>query len=352
MSVKGIHWAQDIHGVGPYKKCLLLNLGEAHNIHTGLCIIDQVMLARDSDMTDRTARKYLKELADDDKLISRNVVRTGSGWQTHYVLHFDRSEPQRVVGSRKDVPAQKRELSRKLHSGSNQVSAGTQVPDPSGTQVPDPSGTCVPAHKEHEGYTKDSRSSSGKKPDKPDAPSTKKPKGEDDTEILESFDRLWSLWPALGKERSASKSDCLDQLRRSAKTGSAPAIVEAARRFVAKTADQYVPGLHRWLKQRRFEHFLPPDLVDMAQTEHRAGQPTAAPQAKPSDDPMDWATAVKRYALDGVWSQKRLGARPDEFGYRGPLAPVEVLLATGNFGFADPRGLKDTIDRLRAAQHP
>ena len=348
MSVKGIHWAQSVHGVGPFKKCLLLNLGERHHIDTGICTVDQMMLARDSDMTDRTARKYLKELEEQDKLITRKLMRSGKGWQTHYVLHFDRTEPQPVEGSRKDVPAQKPALSRNAASGSNEVSAGTQLPDPTGTQLPDPTGTCVPAHKEHEGYTKDSRSTSDLKSDTSGSRKTKTPPPlVDDTPILEAFEKLWAIWPAKGRERSQSKADCLHQLRRCAKLQPVASLVIAARAFAAKTEAQYVPGLDRWLKQGRYEHFLPKDLAERA-----AAAPREAPTESPPDrdgNPVDWDAAVAKYVRSGIWP-RHLGDRPDDPDYRGPLAPLEAIMANGKYGQLHVKVVAMNIDRLRAAK--
>lgn len=351
MSVKGIHWAQSVHGVGPFKKCLLLNLGERHHIDTGICTVDQMMLARDSDMTDRTARKYLKELEEQDKLITRKLMRSGKGWQTHYVLHFDRTEPQPVEGSRKDVPAQKPALSRNAASGSNEVSAGTYVPDPTGTQLPDPTGTCVPAHKEHEGYTKDSRTTSDLKSDTSASRKSKTPPPlVDDTPILEAFEKLWAIWPAKGRERSPSKADCLHQLRRCAKLVPVASLVIAARAFAAKTEAQYVPGLDRWLKQGRYEHFMPKDLAERAAQPQPSG--AASARAEPLDrdgNSVDWDAAVARYVRSRIWP-RHLGDRPDDLGYRGPLRPLETIMANGRFSDMDVKVIRLNIDRLRAEQ--
>lgn len=345
MSVKGIHWAQSVHGVGPFKKCLLLNLGERHHIDSGICTVDQMMLARDSDMSERTARKYLKELEEIDQLITRKMVRSGKGWQTHYVLHFERSGPQDIVGSRKDAPPQKPDLRRHHAAGSKAVSAGTGAPDPSGTGAPDPSGACAPVHIEHEGYTLDSRLKSDSEESDTSKPSRKSKArdGGDDTATLEAFATLWTIWPTKGRERSRSKSCCLDQLRRASKQQPIAAIIAAARLFVGKTEPTYVPGLDRWLKQGRYEHFLPKDLAE------RAASPTSdGASASPAPE-VDWSAMVARYIRSGIWP-RHLGDRPDEFGYCGPLAPIDAVFATGRFGMADKVGLKANIDRLRAAR--
>lgn len=153
MSVKGIHWAQEVRGVGPMKKCLLLNLGERHHIDTGLCIVDQETLARDSEMAVRTVRKYLAEL-EAEGLIARKIVPSDLGRITHYELHFGVLRPQDVEGVRQTAPDPENGGGPANQEGVRQTApdgSGNCVPDGSGTQAPDGSGNCVPVHiRKHE----------------------------------------------------------------------------------------------------------------------------------------------------------------------------------------------------------
>ncbi len=110
MSVAGIHWAQDMRGVCPYRKALLYALGERHHKDANIVDCDQVMLAQDAGMTDRTVRKYLKMLVDDGLI---TVVTDGR--RNRYRLHLSRKKPlskpkaetQDVVALRKDIPESK-----------------------------------------------------------------------------------------------------------------------------------------------------------------------------------------------------------------------------------------------------
>lgn len=156
MSVKGIHWAQDARGVGPMKKCLLLNLGERHHIDTGLCIVDRERLADQSEMSVRSVGKYIAEL-EADGFLTRKVLPSERGRITHYELHFDVKAPQALEGVRQTTPDPSADADDPNPGGVRQTApdrSGKQAPDRSGSSVPDPSGNCVPPkrqlHEEHE----------------------------------------------------------------------------------------------------------------------------------------------------------------------------------------------------------
>lgn len=156
MSVKGIHWAQGCRGVGPMKKCLLLNLGERHHIDTGLCIVDRNRLAEESEMSVRSVAKFIAEL-EADGFLTRKVLPSERGRITHYELHFDVSTPQSLEGVRQTTPDPSDEGDEANSGGVRQTAPDgscTSVPDGSGSSVHDRSGTCVPSkrqlHEEHE----------------------------------------------------------------------------------------------------------------------------------------------------------------------------------------------------------
>jgi len=71
------------------------------------------------------------------------------------------------------------------------------------------------------------------------------------------FDRLWHLWPDRGRERSKGEVLCRAAFEVACSEHTADRLIAAANAFLAKTEERYVPGLHRWLQTRRFEHFLP-----------------------------------------------------------------------------------------------
>lgn len=172
-----------------------------------------------------------------------------------------------------------------------------------------------------------------------------KPKPPVAASVRAEFDQLWKLWPTPGRERSKSRDHCLEQFAKSAQHAPAPHIVEAAAAFVRKQDPKFVPGLHRWLGDRKFEHFLP----QAAQLPLEPAAP-ANPGGGARDrngDPVDWAAVVKRYVKHGDWPN-RLWGRPDGHDYRGALEPLEAIMANGQVGDLDVNMIRLNIDRLRA----
>lgn len=228
MSVKGIHWAQEMRGVCPYKKALLYALGERHNKDTGLCCPDQVMLAQDAGMGERTVRKYMA-LLEADGLIERRIVSTPAGRETRYILKFDRRTPQNVGGVRQVVPQPKRQV----------------VPDPvrqdmpdvgSGTLAPDGSGNCVPVQKDTKEHEQAKTPAVDLKP---------------------AFEALWAAWPAKGRERSKAKAKVFDQFKLAAAAPGGDAIVASAKAWLRGKDPAFTPALDRWLRDGKYEHHLP-----------------------------------------------------------------------------------------------
>lgn len=63
----------------------------------------------------------------------------------------------------------------------------------------------------------------------------------------------------------------------------------------------------------------------------------------------EWDDHVRRYLRTGSWP-KELGPRPDEIGYRGPLAPLEAIMANGRVGDLNVEYIRINIERLRVHQ--
>lgn len=294
MSVKGIHWAQEMRGVCPYRKALLFALGERHHKDQNIVVADQVMLADDAGMTDRTVRKYLT-LLESDGLISRRVVGIpGGGRRTHYILAFDRRKPQQNGPDRKDVPVSKPER--------NSAPVRKEIPlyeiDQTGTSLPDRSGTCVPFPKDTIEHAV-SPSSEGdiRKPSK------------QKREASPEFDRLWAVWPAKGRKRSLAKAKVQAVFTRLIAECPADSIIAAAKAFVRETDHQFAPALDRWLKDGKFEHYLPSQAPVAVET--------------------DWPAVLADWLANKGWPEA-LGPKPHEPGYRGPLEPLRALIAGKN----------------------
>lgn len=75
-----------------------------------------------------------------------------------------------------------------------------------------------------------------------------------------AFGELWSIWPTPGRKRS-SKKKAGGAFKRASRTRSSDDILRAARLYVRsadalKDGGQFVPGLHTWLGEERFEPWL------------------------------------------------------------------------------------------------
>lgn len=165
--------------------------------------------------------------------------------------------------------------------------------------------------------------------------------------VRSEFDQLWKLWPTPGRERSKARDHCLEQFAKSAQHAPAPHIVEAAAAFVRKQDPRFVPGLHRWLSDRKFEHFLP--QAAQLPLEPAAPENPGGGARDRNGDPVDWAAVVKRYVKFGDWPNKLWG-KPDGHDYRGALEPLEAIMANGQVGDLDVPMIRLNIDRLRAAR--
>lgn len=174
-----------------------------------------------------------------------------------------------------------------------------------------------------------------------------KPKPPVAASVRAEFDQLWKIWPKRGRERSKSRDLCLEQFAKSAKHAPAPHIVEAAAAFVGKQNPDYVPGLHRWLSDRKFEHFLP-QAAELPLEPAEPANPGGGARDR-NGDPVDWAAVVRRYVTSGDWPTKLWG-KPDGNDYRGALEPLEAIMANGQVGDLNVPMIIVNIDRLRAAR--
>lgn len=129
-----------------------------------------------------------------------------------------------------------------------------------------------------------------------------------------TFDAIWAMWPRPGIERSDSKAKVLEEVRKAIAVCPRDQLIEAARAFVAKTEARYVPGLQRWLRNGKFEHFAP-------QAPRAEVQP-----GLPLDDSALWLDAVRRWQGGHAWPIAKLGPSPTEDGFRGPSAAIDLAI--------------------------
>ena len=133
------------------------------------------------------------------------------------------------------------------------------------------------------------------------------------------FAKAWSAFPETGRRRS-SKQQGRTVWRKAAKAAGGDGRLLAAVRAFADSDDArrdggaFVQGFHRWLRDGRWEHFLPPD-----------GPP--APGLLPLvEDP--WPKRLRNYAdpKNREWRELEWGPRPGRMGCK---APPELQRAHG-----------------------
>lgn len=290
MSVKGIHWAQNMRGVCPYRKALLYALGERHHKDQNIVVADQVMLADDAGMSSRTVRKYLRLLEQDGLVFPRVVGLPGGGRVSNYTLAFGRTRPLSAGPVRKDVP----DLEKEKLAGSKRKTSPDQKPDRNGKHVPDQSGSCVPFPqdtKKHEVSLSNERDGKQRRKPKTFLPDDWQPE-DHHAPLAQSLkftrqqyelarDNFRDYWTDKGRHKSAKKSD--------------------------------------W--PRAFTNWLNNQAVYW-KTERQK----PAPWLEKAVSGTDWPAALRKWLETGAWAEA-LGPKPTEPDYRGPLEPLRPLIA-------------------------
>lgn len=153
------------------------------------------------------------------------------------------------------------------------------------------------------------------------------------SDVSKAFLEIWNLWPGQARVRSKSKAQCLETLKRACGQRQPAMMVEAVRRFV-KTIDnpKYVPALDRWLKDGRFEHFLPADNVHQL----------------PLREGVDWQAVLNRWREDRHWP-RTAGDPPDHPGYAGPVDLLEKIIAEFTPGHPTAVVVRRLLDQRRRA---
>lgn len=87
------------------------------------------------------------------------------------------------------------------------------------------------------------------------------PPANDPSPVDQTFEAIWSQWPRPGRRRSARPKARTAVARAIKGAGSADHLLIAVDRYLAtdeatKQGGQFVPGLHVWLNDQKYEHFL------------------------------------------------------------------------------------------------
>lgn len=339
MSHIATNWAFAVRGIPPMAKLVLIALADRHNKDTNLCCPDQKMIAADVCMSDRTVRKFVNWL-EHSGLISKRIQSKGIGVTTYYTLHLGITEAQPVETNRKDVPKGQNDQSEGGPTGTS-VTTNRNVEDNQTEAAFRNKGTGSNRNQPESSVSKETDKGSNSKPSKP---RPEKSVAEANAALTTKSELqkagIYSVGVALLKAEGIE-----DQVARRFLGGlikkSSIAIVHAA----IQAASQDPP-----IDARGF-------LSGVVEKRARQAGLRRAPETKPGQlatdvhgEPVDWSEAVERYRKSGWWNSKKLGERPDELRYRGPLKPLEALLATGRFGGLDVRIIRLNIERLRAEQ--
>lgn len=293
MSVKGIHWAQQMRGVCPYRKALLYALGERHHKDQNIVIADQIMLADDAGMSSRTVRKYLRLLEQDGLVFPRVVGLPGGGRVSHYTLAFGRTRPLLNGPVRKDAPVREKEKA----ATSVRKNAPDQTDARNGKHVPDQSGSCVPFPKDtkkHDNSLSNEREKKRARKPKAYLSDDWKPK-DHHAELAQSLkftkqqydlsqENFRAYWLEKGKHKSAKKSD--------------------------------------W--DRTFTNWITNQAVYW-----KTDRQTPSPWLERTPDAPDWPVLLEEWVKTGRWPGS-LGPKPHEPDYQGPLEPLRPLIAGRN----------------------
>ncbi|HAH11522.1 MAG TPA: hypothetical protein DCL48_15620 [Alphaproteobacteria bacterium] len=262
MSIQAVAAAIEVEDLPPATKLVLMLLANAYNGHTGQCNPDQERLAKEASMSVRSLRDHLTALerkgmiARDTKYLGR-----GKGAETHFRLLFlDRQNlPEQKIERQTSVvrPAKSRTIER-------QVVAAVDKDEPEVNRK------------------------------EPEDTSPEQPK---DVAKL-ALETIWAKWSKDGRERvQTNRAGCLKILRRLEKAHDLRDVTRAALRYAKATDPAFHQGLDTWLKNGRFENFLPPK----------------APSAPAPQVLTGIELAFQRFAETGEWTGDRLGLplRPD-----------------------------------------
>ena len=84
------------------------------------------------------------------------------------------------------------------------------------------------------------------------------PQGGDEIASLETaFDEIWRLWPERGRKHSPGRALCLSALEKHGEGIPLASLVAAVAAFVRSSDPNFTPSLSKWLRERKFEAWLP-----------------------------------------------------------------------------------------------
>lgn len=211
MSNKAMSWAIDATVTKSHKLVLML-IADAHNGHTGACFPSQTFLEEKSGLADSTILEVLKDL-EDWGFLTRHTqsLGRGKGSRRDFELHFEVLTPGNLDLLKSGLgPPEKTPL------------------DPRPTRPP---------------YK-----------DKPEV-NRKEPEGA----LGDIVQKIWDITPKASKDRS-SKKLLKGSLEKIIKKADGEILFRAFRNYLAlpsvsKDDFEFVPAVHRWFSQGRWEQY-------------------------------------------------------------------------------------------------
>jgi hypothetical protein len=153
-----------------------------------------------------------------------------------------------------------------------------------------------------------------------------------DSPQVKSFEAIWKAWPTLGRQRSTSRAKCFEVFVKICEQRSPTEIEHAVSKFLKEADPKFVPGLHRWLRDGKFEHFI--EKRDLF--------------AAPEKPVIDWPKILAAWARDGFWPSG-IGEPPTDPRYQGPTDLVATLIADWPDNHPTKREARRVIDARRRA---
>jgi len=329
MSLKAIEWARDVTGCNSAEKAVLFVLADAYNGKTGKCCPGQALIATRAGMTEKPLRKTVAGLIMKG-FISRAIRSKGSGLITDYTLNFDVLEPRKippppngthvptagVEPNGRRIPVANGPTKRETYPVSSTPPDGRTKREfrggPNGTRIPfhieEPEGTGIPSQTSDEVF--EGRSADLFNQPHVDArieersPSQPKPRNVDPLSAEKEF--IFKNGVQLLVAQGCTQQTARSFLGKLVRDWKPKPVAEAVKAAIAQSAGDAKAWIPAALKKRKSEMSVKP-----------------APVPEAAD--VDWSVIVRRWADDGYWPA-RLGASPNQVGYRGPIQPLEDLL--------------------------
>lgn len=273
MSIQAVGAVIELRDIPTTPKMILLLLANAHNRHTDKCFPDQQRLADEANVDVKTVARHLKWL-EDEKLIRRHTTHLGRGRgsETHFELLFLHRTNCRVQGDRPLTGEIKTPQQRDL--------------DPSALR------------------------GENKKPESQPESQT----GSVSVKVV--ADAFWKAAPDQSRKRSSRKRT-EQAVQKALKDETPDRLLKAWHAYLAspdaiKDGGKFVPGIHTWINDSKFDAWLAQEPDLLAQHDRGVAWKT-------------WAKAIGWYGETGQWDLESISPPPHRPGCKAPEDLIEKV---------------------------